>query len=71
MEKYVDLEINLNSEKLFRVHKFLLISRSKKFEMLIKANNLQHSIDKDEQNFEKISKLKSTKFFKLLKLHFI
>ena len=59
MERYADLDLDVNSQKTFRVHRFLLISRSKKFEMLIKASNLQHSIGVDDHGFEKISKIKS------------
>lgn len=62
MAKYVDLELNLNSRRIFHVHKFLVVSRSKKFEMLIKAKSLQTTINNEESNFDSLRKTKRGKF---------
>ena len=68
MQKYVDLEIKVNSKKIFKVHKFLIISRSKKFEMLIKANNLQKTFDNEDPNYEKIEIINGKYLYKHFKI---
>lgn len=50
--KFTDVKLLVNESEMFSLHKFILISRSKKFEMLLKAIDLQKNFKNLNQDSE-------------------